>query len=296
MAFAFARDDKSVEQALRRLARERLGQSLDLVSAPAAAAGDPVHELRKNIKKTRALLRLLRPCFDDFAAENAALRDAARLLGPLREQAVLVATLKRLAADIAVAPADCTALAAALHAGHPVAADAAGILKDHARRIAAIRKRARHWRLDRTGPAAGGFAAIAPGLERSWSAAQKAMQRSLRRHDAEALHLWRKRVKDHWYHARLLAPIWPAMMAPHIALAGDLGEMLGDARDSALLAAALARPGLADLPGATEIGARADAEAARLADLARLDGKRLLAEPASGLSRRWQGWWEIWRD
>jgi len=296
MPFAFARDDKSVEQALRRIARERLGQSIDLVSAPVAAAGGPVHELRKNIKKTRALLRLVRPRFDDFAAENAALRDAARMLGPLREQAVLIATLKRLAADAAIAPDECAALAAALEAGHPVAADAADVLKDHARRIAAIRKRARHWRLERTRPASGGFAAIAPGLERGWRAAQKAMQQSLRRPDAEALHLWRKRVKDHWYHARLLAPIWPAMMAPHIVLAGDLGETLGNARDSALLAAALARPDLAKLPGAAETGVRAEAEAARLADLARHDGMRLLAEPASGLSRRWQGWWEIWRD
>jgi hypothetical protein len=209
---------------------------------------------------------------------------------------VLIATLKRLAADSAIAPDECAALAAALHDGQPAATGAAAILKDHARRIAAIRKRARHWRLDRSGPAADSFAAIAPGLERGWSAAQKAMHRSLRRPDAEALHLWRKRVKDHWYHARLLAPIWPAMMAPHIALAGALGETLGDARDSALLAAALARPDLAALSGAAAIRARADADAARLADLARHDGMRLLAEPASGLSRRWQGWWDIWRN
>lgn len=292
MAFAFTDKDKSAEVALRRIARERLGASLELLSAPPsqAASATTVHELRKNIKKTRALLRLMRPHFADFAAENAALRDAARILGPLREQAVLVATLDRLIAGSGMAPDRLAALAAALRHDQGPPPDAGLLLRDHADRIAGVRTRAAKWQLD-----ADGFDALQPGLARSWDAARKAMRRARDHPDAEALHLWRKRVKDHWYHARLLEPIWPRMMTPHAAAADELGEWLGDARDSTILADALAALPHDPANLAAEVRALAEADAASRLDRTRTEGARLLAEPGDSLARRWKGWWRVWR-
>ncbi|MCB2125762.1 MAG: CHAD domain-containing protein, partial [Rhodobacteraceae bacterium] len=100
-----------------------------------------------------------------------------------------------------------------------------------------------------------------------------------------------KRVKDHWYHARILQPIWPEMMTHHMAAAETLGETLGDARDLAYLAEALAA-----LPEAAEIRAAARDEEARLLADARALGRPFLSEPAGGLSCRWRGWWDIWRE
>lgn len=292
MAFAFTAKDKSAEKALRRIARERLGASLALLSAPSSppTSGEPVHELRKNIKKTRALLRLVRPHLDDFAAENAALRDAARILGPLREQAVLIATFDRVTAGTGIAPNRLAALATALRHDRGPTPDAASLLRDHAERIAGVRARAGKWRLD-----ADGFDALQPGIARGWDAARKAMRRVIDNPDAEALHLWRKRIKDHWYHTRLLERIWPQMLAPHAAAADDLGERLGDARDSTILAETLAAlaPGPADL--AAEVRTLAEADAAARLARARSEGARFLAEPAESLARRWRGWWQVWR-
>lgn len=291
MAFAFTDQDKSVGKALRRIARERLGCSLALLSrpqAPASSTGATVHELRKNIKKTRALLRLVRPHFDDFAVENAALRDAARILGPLREQAVLIATFDRLTAGTGIAPDRLAALAAALRHDQGPPPDAASLLHNHADRITEVRTRAGKWPLD-----AEGFDALQPGIIRSWEAAQKAMRRALRHPDAETLHLWRKRVKDHWYHARLLERIWPQMMAPHIAAADDLGEWLGDARDSTILAEALAALSQDPDGTAAEVRALAEADAASRLIRARTESARLFAEPGESLARRWREWWQV---
>lgn len=290
MAFAFTKDDKCAGKALRRIARERLGASVALMSAPCDLPGGPVHDLRKNIKKTRALLRLVRPHFDDFAAENAALREAARILGPLREQAVQIATLERITAGAGIDPDQFAGLAAALRHDQGPPPDVARLLRDHRRQIGSICARARKWRLD-----ARGFDAVQPGLGRTWEAARKAMRRTLINPDATAIHLWRKRVKDHWYHARLLAPIWPEMMAPHIAAANDLGEMLGDSRDSAILADMLGKAADDGTGIAAHVRSLAKTDAAVRLARARTESARLFSEPAECLVRRWQGWWQVWR-
>ncbi|MBC7158217.1 MAG: CHAD domain-containing protein, partial [Rhodobacteraceae bacterium] len=98
MGFEFTRSDRTVRAALRRIADEQAAAALK------AAGGDGpleprVHAMRKSVKKMRGLIRLVRPAFDAFADENAALRDAARHLAPLREQDVLARTLAHLCAD-----------------------------------------------------------------------------------------------------------------------------------------------------------------------------------------------------
>ena len=48
---------------------------------------------------------------------------------------------------------------------------------------------------------------------------------------AEAMHEWRKRVKYHSYHLRLLEPVWPAMLKAQVGAAKRLEELLGDHHD-----------------------------------------------------------------
>src|SRR3954465_9315173 len=68
-----------------------------------AAAADlrerDVHEARKRLKKTRALLRLTRPAMKPkaFRARNRALRDAGRELSGARDAEVMVETVEDLA-------------------------------------------------------------------------------------------------------------------------------------------------------------------------------------------------------
>ena len=219
MPFAFPDRDEPVSKSVRRLARNRMEASLALVADADRPLPERIRELRKNIKKTRALIRLVRPNFKGFDRENDALRKAAAVIADLRDND-----------------------------------------------------------------------ALAPGLERTWSAAQKAMRQSQAEPTGLSLHQWRKRAKDHWYHARLLAPVWPEMMAHHVAAADALGERLGEARDLAFLIEALT-----GAEGGEDFIATARQEEDRLLDAASTLGTRFFSEPAGGLSRRWRGWWEIWR-
>lgn len=297
MAFAFARPDRSVPAAVRRIAADELESALDALARPDAGDARAIHGLRKRIKKLRGLLRLVQPRFDGFAAENAALRDAGRLISALRDAEVRLATFARLAP--AVDPGPRAAMAEALEAARAeaAAADGAAALDALRAALAGVRARLPDWRIGGKG-----FDALAEGLERTWARAQAAMaaaeaERAGAFH-AEPFHEWRKRVKAHWYQARLLAPIWPEMMAPHIKAADDLGEALGIHNDIAVLVDWLAaHPVAAAHPaGMTSLGFGARATRAEIADACLIEGRRFLAGSPRALSRRWGVWWEVWRD
>jgi hypothetical protein len=57
-----------------------------------------VHNIRKQLKRARAALRMIRECMGvmEYRHDNALLRDAARPLTPIRDAKVLLQTLERL--------------------------------------------------------------------------------------------------------------------------------------------------------------------------------------------------------
>ncbi|HEY0749456.1 MAG TPA: CHAD domain-containing protein [Steroidobacteraceae bacterium] len=93
-----------------RLARDALIEQLDPVIGALQRRkqeDEAVHEARKGVKRSRAILRLLRHVIGDraYRRENTLLRDAARPLTALRDAKVLIETLQQLVRKSA-APAD----------------------------------------------------------------------------------------------------------------------------------------------------------------------------------------------
>jgi CHAD domain-containing protein len=286
MSYRFKSNDRSIKAGLRRIALERIDQSLAVLHGAEAPDPDALHLLRKNVKKLRGLLRLVRPVFADFDAENAALREAGKLISGLRESDVLLALLDRHATEASLPDEQRARLARAVTAAIAHAAtDPQAALDEHRLILTALRARAETWK-----PRAKGFAALEPGLRRTLEQARKAHATWCRTEAMDDLHRLRKRLKEHWYHAQLLQDIWPHMMTPHVQVADDLGEVLGDARDHALLAEALD-----GLQGAAPIIERAGSEAAKLRARAAALGAYLLAEEPQALAQRWGEWYALWR-
>lgn len=145
--------------------------------------------------------------------------------------------------------------------------------------------RVRLWTLSETG-----WDAVADGLRRTYRTARR--RRSAK--GDEALHVWRKPVKYHLYHLRLLSGIHPDEMAERARAADELGEHLGLHQDLAVLAARVAEAGL---PKASRralgrlIGeAKAEAETQ-----ARALAPGVLGDPPKALVTRWGKCWEVWR-
>ncbi len=285
MSYSFSADDATVQAALRRIGCEQVDKAL---AATGLTPDQSVHAARKSVKKLRALIRLVRPGLAAFKAENRALRDIGRRLSPLRDASVAAGLFDRLAAAEALPPAERQALAAALQDRVAVPGDAADRLQAALADCAALRLRAKHWKL-----AGHGFRALAGGLEACCDASRKAMAVALDVRSGPAVHDWRKRVKDQWYHARLLAPIWPEAMAARIAAAGRLGEMLGEHQDLVVLAGHLAE--VRPEASAARIIARARHRCAGILAEAEPLARRIDAEPGAALAARWAVWWQATR-
>lgn len=294
MAFRLKSSDRDIAAALRRIAREQTRAILAQTGGPLPDRHRLVHEMRKRCKKLRALLRLVAPVLDDTKAADAAVRDAARLLSPVRDAQVLVETLDHVLAGFAgeVDEDDYRRLRDhlivrrdALTGREPGIDGALAAFRAH---IAAFQKQIGRWTL-----AEDGFAAVAPGLKANYARARKAMRAAQAAPTAENLHDWRKQVKYHQAHIQLLRPIWPALLSTRQAHCSDLGDVLGADHDLAVFQALLESEGAEWVGKAaiSRIGLLAGRRRAALARQAWPMGARLFAEKPAAFTRRWHAYW-----
>jgi CHAD domain-containing protein len=286
MAYAFHRDDTAPDHSLRRIATEELSTALNrLAGLPAPEA---VHGIRKNLKKTRALLRLYRSALPGQPAANATLRGVAAALSAQRDAAVRLATLDRLFPELP----DCLLALRNLLLADSVA-PARPIPPGLAEPLAALRDEAATWRL-RGKP----HSALKDGLATTRRKARRAADAARAAPDRpDLVHEWRKRVKDLWYQTRLFAPVWPELFRPLTAEADALGEALGDHNDLAVLAAHLdtLSDDLLTDEARTLLRQRIDAARSRILARAFPASDRLLAGDPRTMAETWVTWLKLWQ-
>lgn len=298
MAYRIRKSDDDVQVAFRRIADEQIAKALDEIASDTLSLAEKVHQVRKRCKKIRGLLRLVRPAFGDYGDENKAFRDAARLLSDIRDADSLIETYDALMdhfADqidrraFASIRARLTKDARDVHRQ----ADTAIRLETFRRTLDEARDRVSDWTLDDTG-----FDALGGGVAKTYKRARKRMEDAWADPGTGTMHQWRKRVKYHWYHARLLGKTNPPMMEPHRQAADELSDVLGDHHDLAILAARL-DDAPSDFGSKTDLdafrallGQRSEDLAARAFDLGRL----ILSERKSSLGNRWENYWDGWQS
>lgn len=293
MSYSFKATDPSVSEGIRRIALAQIGGALADLSDAALTPERAVHQARKRCKKLRALIRAVRPDFPSYARENAAFRDAARGLSARRDLDVMVATVDALGAR---APDEATAkLLGRIHGALTGRAGEGGAEFDTDRataifseRLRKARKRARHWSIETK------KRAFPAGVRTGYERGRGGMEAARDDPSPERMHDWRKRVKDHWYHLRLLHPTAPRMLAPSRRLARDLSELLGDHHDLSVLAAHLASG--AETGDMAPVLALIRDRQGELLDDAFGAGLVLYAETPKALERRLRVYWEAFWD
>jgi CHAD domain-containing protein len=298
LGYRFKRGER-VDDGIRRIATGRAEHALrELADARSGAdLAAAIHSARKDMKKLRAVLRLVRKPLgkDLFRAENHRYRDAARLLSQSRDAEVKLETLaalrERFGEELPADPARtwCVALEGERD---EIAGTGSGEAAERIERavaaIAAGREEIGDWPLH-----GDSWKLIAPGLRRSYGKGRREMKRARRDPSADNVHQWRKRVKDLWYQLRLVQKAWPQLLGETVDRAHELADLLGDHHDLAILAEDLA--GRDDLGRHDELAALIERRQQELLGSALDLGARLFAEKPKAFVARVEGYWVAWR-
>jgi CHAD domain-containing protein len=236
-------DEEPVGAGIKRIVLARVDDALaELHGENGGEPADAIHEARKDIKKTRSAIRLVRDQLGDdlYRRENQHYRGIGRGLSDSRDAEVLVETLDLLCERF----------------GEPVR-ERYGPLRAHfeqqlqsiredgseQRAMAAAcsalgegRGRIETWSLD-----GDGWQLIGPGLHRTYRRGRKRLRDVEEEPSVTNLHEWRKRVKDLWYQLRLIRNAEPELIGHQIRDADDLADHLGDDHDLGLLREASAK-------------------------------------------------------
>lgn len=230
-------ESEPVGDGIRRIVLARVDNALaelrgDTESTPAEA----IHEARKDMKKIRSAIRLVRDALGDdlYRRENQHYRDIGRELSGLRDAEVLVETLDALAERFGPAQDERYAgLRGRFQQELEARREDGSQEREMASAAAALvagRGRVETWPLE-----GDGWELIAPGIHRSYRRGRKRLREVEQRASDETLHEWRKRAKDLWYQLRLIQEAEPELIGTLAAQAHDLSDHLGDDHDLVLL-------------------------------------------------------------
>jgi CHAD domain-containing protein len=290
--------DEELAAGLSRVGAERAEKALERLRESEAGEGETaaaVHGSRKDMKKLRTVLRLLRDALGEkrYRRENARFRDVGRALSGTRDAAVKLETLDALSEQTEGLPDEAVqAWRKILDRDREAATNAA---RDEPTVVAATvqleagLEEIQSWSLD-----GDSWKTIGPALTRTYRRGRKAMKAAEVGGSEVELHEWRKRAKDLWYELRLLGDAWPGPLGATATEAHRLTELLGDHHDLAVLRE--------DLQG-RNLGAEATRELAaaigrrqeELAAAAIALGRRLYAERPKQFGRRLRRYWQAWR-
>lgn len=193
-----------------------------------------VHEFRRAMKRWRAYMRLLTPCFEEAEALRIGARDLARLLGQARDTQAALDALKdlggpteQLSARSFATMRDRLEERAQAEHGDAFASASRRQLRDYIERAAGTFEL---WALDDVE-----FAAIADALAITYRRGRLSRPVHWAAAEEEELHTLRRRVVEHRHQMDLVIPLWPRLGRLWADEAQRLRVRLGSHQDLAVL-------------------------------------------------------------
>jgi CHAD domain-containing protein len=294
------KDKEAPTKGIRRIALGRAQKAAEELDDARKGSdfATSVHAARKDLKKLRGVLKLVRGELGEkvYRTENRRYRDAGRRLAQSRDAEVKTETLGALRErfDEELPPDLADAWVAALERERDEIAESVsddGANSQIAESMAAIKagqEEISTWPLENDS-----WELVEAGLLRSYRRGRRAMKRTRSDPVAENVHEWRKRTKDLWYQLRILRNTWPPVISEMAEQAHELADLLGDHHDLAVLAEDLtARESGGDRDAARDLIDRRQDELLKCAFEV---GERLFAEKPKAFETRFESYWLAWR-
>jgi CHAD domain-containing protein len=291
---------ESVSTGTRRVLLERVTDALNDLTNPAKDRNKGVHDARKNFKRLRAALRLIRGEIGEkaYQQENVQFRDAARLIASARDSWVMVEALDKLVAEYQeyLAPNAFAGVRQTLVTQYELVKEQALEGEDTIPAVVETLQAART-RLKKLPIQHENFTVFREGLQKIYAQGQKAMQLAYTHPSPEMFHEWRKRVKYLWYPIEILTLLRPNVLANLAEELHTLSEYLGDDHDLAVLRRTVldAPDGFSDEKELRLFITLIDQKRLSLQAVAQPLGERLYFDPPKIFTERIHQYWRAWR-
>ena len=226
---------EKLSRGIRRIETRQVRRiTKDLVNERPKKRGKMVHEARKEIKKARSVLRMIRGRISDadYQKANRNLRKVGQAFSPWRDAEVALKTLNKLREDCRKARATrvLDELGEILQKCHDEILRHVPAVSKIKKKLRAARQRIK--KLDLEGLSRSDLIC---GSQEIYRRGREALQEAELTHAPENLHEWRKRVKDLWHQLRILRPTRPVVGAEFAREMKKLSDFLGADHDLVML-------------------------------------------------------------
>jgi CHAD domain-containing protein len=286
--------DELVSDGIKRIVDGKAQRAIDQIEND-TDRHETVHEVRKRCKEIRAAIRLVRPVLPTYKQENVHYRDAARRISDIRDAHAAIETF-----DEQLKPAvktrdvlnetHLTEIRATLTDRRDTMAAEQGVEHRLTEVQADIREGQK--RVADLPIATEGYDAVAGGLRKSYKRARNRMQEAYADPTFERFHEWRKRIKYHRYHSRLLRRVWVGPMKCRRAELKELSDIIGYENDLAEFAAMMHNEELFTPESREALSGVITAKRSEFHRQGRPLGERLFAETPDELVARIGAYWE----
>lgn len=233
MSYRLALNTNS-EQEIKRIIRERFQKSYEAFSDEQKDLDYAVHQLRKNMKKARAALRLVRDVIGKsyYKDENRAARDIARTAAELRKQYVMIEVMNKM--NERFHPGENNrfypTVYQTLEIRHKELKEKLISSEDFVNQTV-YKLHETENEIENLSFDEESFDAFTDGLKRVYKRGRKAKKNAQKNPTTENFHEWRKRAKYLRYQLRILRNIWPGVLKAYIKELHELSDLLGDDHD-----------------------------------------------------------------
>ena len=282
---------QAVGHSLREVALDILGDIRATLQAPPRADALTIHDIRKALKRWRALMRLL-PLGDDQQRLRVEARDLARALGGSRDAQSALDALNDVLEDTKkdrLSARSIETITSRLEETRRSKERSQLSAKTRAQLsawVASTEAEAAQWPLDEVT-----FAEIAENLASEYGRARKRIPDNWSLATPEQIHELRQRVVGHRYQMELVEPLWPRLAGTWVDEAQRLRTRLGKYQDLTLLIR-LAEPHQPLAPWRSRLSPLiAQSQAEHVAVGARM-AARMFAESPKAFRKRLEALWD----
>jgi len=255
---------------------------------------EAIHDTRKQIKKIRALARLLRKELgeDTYQRTNQYYRDVARQLSDARDAAAMLETLALVAPHLEGEAAEAAFTDIKHHLSSRKSAVSRALNQDNLlqKTLADLDEaEALHakWKIKHED-----FSAFAGGLGKTYQRCREAMDKAYKKDKASEFHEWRKRCKYLRYEVDLLREVWHQPMKSLEKELHQLTDYLGDHHDLAVLKKYLKTIEIDHQDAMNAVFSVIDTKKQELQRLAKPLGEKILLDNKKEFVQRLQFYWK----